>query len=612
VSAAALAALRASLARARMHLDALAAPAAPAPFDPKGVRALHVTGVGSSAAHARFLAALLRDALALPAHFVPLDVFPRAPDPEAALIVFSQALSPNAELALAAAPGWRVSVLVSAAGASSDPARRARLEALRAAGVALVESAGADEFGTLLRCEGPIAGYAAALRLARSLGLPATPELARVPAAFDAALQRGRALAPDVVPALLEYEVLLLASGGYREAVDNLRLKLVEGLLRLGVAVCDPIELAHGPFQAFYERRTTLLALVRPDAAHEPERLARLRAMLDPARHRLVPLVAELPGYLAVFEHEAIVSELVLAALARSGRDPSDWPGRGADGPLYTLRTEPAVAPSAPVQARTEAPAALVTSTWPELAERLARGARLAVLPLGALEQHGPHLPFGTDTWIADELAERLCARLPGAVRLPALALGASSEHLSFPGTLSLGEATLASALCDVARSLARHGFEEIFCFSAHGGNLGVLRSAADELERAARPARWLAVAEHAALTARLHALAAAQGISAAAAGHHAGEVEASIIAALRPGAFRAAAAQPGLLETPADLDALFYPDLRAHAASGTVGDPRGASPDRARVYLDAWVEWLAAAYEGAKKRAKTKGTVKP
>ena len=184
MTAPARAALRAALERGGSHLAALTAPVPPAGFDPRSVRAFRLTGAGSSAAHARYLAALLCEELGLPARFVPLDAFPLAPDPRDVLIVFSQGLSPNAELALSGAPGWRAAVLVSAAATSNDPERRARLAALRAAGVTLVESAGADEFGALLRLEGPVAGYVAALRLARSLGLAPRAQLARVPAAF--------------------------------------------------------------------------------------------------------------------------------------------------------------------------------------------------------------------------------------------------------------------------------------------------------------------------------------------------------------------------------------------------------------------------------------------
>jgi creatinine amidohydrolase len=402
--------------------------------------------------------------------------------------------------------------------------------------------------------------------------------------------------------------VLLLASGLYREGADNLRLKLVEGLLRPVPPVTDPIEFAHGPFQALAAGPATLLALLRPDAPHERERLARLRSMLAPDRHRLVTLEASLPGFLAIFEHEAMVGALVLAAMEHAGVDPSAWPGRGGDAPLYEL--------SAPLRAgarpAAEAAPALAGRTWPELERALAAGRRLAVLPLGATEQHGPHLPFATDTWIADALAARFCARVPQALRLPALALGASPEHLGFPGTLSLEADTLAAVLADLARTLARHGFSEIFCFSAHGGNLGVLRERETEFARAAAPARWLSFHDHAALSARLFALAESHGVAAAAAGHHAGELEGSVIAALRPGALRREALAPGLLEVPPDPQAIFYPDLRANAPSGTVGDPRAASPDRAALYLEAWVDALVAAYEGAKKRHHTKGTVKP
>jgi creatinine amidohydrolase len=606
----ALAALREALLRAGRALPALADPVAPAHFDPRSVRAIRVTGVGSSAAHARYLAALLAEALALPARFVPLDAFPLAPDPRDVLVVFSQALSPNAQLALGEAGGWLHTVLVTAAEHSRDPERRRALDVLRAAGASVLESAGAEEFGTLLRVEGPIAGYVTALRLARSLGLPAAPDLARVPAAWASACERAARAAPTLAPRLASDTLLLLASGAYREATDNLRLKCVEGLLRPVPPVADPIEFVHGPFQALAERRATLLALTRPDAPHERDRLARLRSMLHPDRHQLVSIGATLPGFLAIFEHEAWLGTLVLAAMEHAGIDPADWPGRGEDAPLYELTAEP----RATAIARTELAQALVLErlVWPELERALATGARLAVLPLGATEQHGPHLPFATDRWIADALAERFCTRVAGAVRLPALALGASSEHVSFPGTLSLSEGTLAAVLADVARSLARHGFAEIFCFSAHGGNLGVLREREAELAHAAHPARWIALADHAALNARLFRAAGAAGVPAAAAGHHAGEIEASLIARLRPGALRRAALAPGLLETPADVQSLFYPDLRAHAASGTVGDPRAASPDRADLYLDAWVDVLVATYEGAKKRHQTKGTVNP
>lgn len=594
---ASLAALRDALAATPELVRRLASAPPRLALDASRLRSVQLTGAGSSAAHARFGAALLAEQLALPARFVPLDAFPRAGDPQGLLVVFSQALSPNARLALAEPEGWQRVVLVTAAAASRDPARRAALEALRAAGVVVLDTAGADEFGALLRIQGPLAGYLAAFALAEALGAVAPPELAKVPLAMERALRDATERAPGLAPRLVADELLLLASGSQREAAENLRLKFVEGLLRAVPPVSDPLEIAHGPFQALFAKRACLLAFTRPDAKHEGERLVRLRRMLDPDRHQLVSIEASLPGFLAIFEHEVAASALVLAAMEHARIDPADWPGRGRDGPLYAL------APARPP---------LAELTWPELADALAAGRRLAVLPLGATEQHGPHLPFATDRWIADALAERFCARVPEAVRLPALALGASAEHLSFPGTLSLGEDTLVAVLADLARSLARHGFEAIFCFSAHGGNLGALRAAEPALVRAAAPARWLAFHDHAALTARLHALAERAGVPRAAAGHHAGELEASILAALRPAALRRDALVPGVLDARTDAPDLFYPDLRLRAPTGTVGDPRPASAERAALYLDGWVEVLLEAYEGAKKRHQTKGTVRP
>jgi creatinine amidohydrolase len=412
-----------------------------------------------------------------------------------------------------------------------------------------------------------------------------------VAAAVEGALVRTRTHAKTLAPRLHADTLLLLASGPYRGAVENLRLKCTEGLLRDVAPVSDPIEMAHGPFQALFSGTATLLAFTRPDAPHERERLARLRSMLVPGRHTLIPIDATLPGFEAIFEHEVWMNALVLEAVDAAGGDPGSWPGRGCDGPLYQLAPEPL---------------ALAEQTWPELESALRAGCRLAVLPLGAIEQHGPHLPLATDSWIATALAERFCARTAGAVRLPTLALGVSPEHLDFPGTLSLTPETLVEVLADLARSLARHGFEEIFCFSAHGGNLAALRQATATLEAAAAPARWIALADHGTLTKRLHGLAAAAGVSSAAAGQHAGEIETSIVAALRPAALRRESLAPGRLDTGTEPGDLFYPSLRPNAPSGTVGDPREADPERAVGYLAAWVDELVSAYEGAKKRHQT------
>ena len=94
----------------------------------------------------------------------------------------------------------------------------------------------------------------------------------------------------------------------------------------------------------------------------------------------------------------------------------------------------------------------------------------IAVIPIGAIEQHGPHLPLGTDWIIAREMGERLAKRL-GAYLLPALCYGNSQEHMGFKGTISLRPSTLALVIEDIVLSLSHHGIKKIVIFSAHGGN---------------------------------------------------------------------------------------------------------------------------------------------
>jgi len=564
---------------------------------PAGVRRVVATGAGSSAAHARFLAQLLAEHAGLAARVEPLGRFAAPPPADAAdtlLVVFSQGLSPNAWLALAAPAAWQGVVLVTAS-ATLPGERGAALAKACAAGVSLwTMPAGDQEFGTLVRMAGPMAGYVTALRLAEALaraaGRDATPlayDGARVASRIEDAAARVDALVPPLD--LTAAPPSFVTTGSYGALVQNLPLKLLEGLLVPLPPVWDVLELAHGPLQQAHAGRATFLALARPDAVAEPELMARLAAALDPERHALIRLPATLPAPLAIFEHEALVNALVLRTIAERGVEQVRFPGRERDAALYDVGTP------------RRHPAPLAELTWPALEAALAGGADTLVVPLGAVEQHGPHLPFATDAWIASALGERLCARVRSAVLGPTIALGCSREHLAFPGTLDLRAATLEATLVDVGTSARRHGFRRLFVFSAHGGNAAVLDALSGRLEAACAPLDVVVVAELAAVTAALHAAARALGVAPGAAGHHAGELETSIMTALRPGLVDVGALAPGRIDVPDDPQALFYPSLRAHAPSGVVGDPSAPSAARGARYLEVWVDTLVSAYRGEK-----------
>lgn len=232
--------------------------------------------------------------------------------------------------------------------------------------------------------------------------------------------------------------------------------------------------------------------------------------------------------------------------------------------------------------------------TWPEVARAVAAGADTVILPLGATEQHGPHLPLGTDTLRAEALARRLAARLPGALVAPALPIGCSDEHAGFPGLLSLDAATLAAVIVDCARRMVAWGITRLVLLSAHGGNGQALALAVERLRgelpdlRVWLPARTLAPDD------AVLAVAAEAGIAPEEFGLHAGEGETSELLWLHPDLVRAEAAAGYCGEMTTIVDTLQHLGLKAVTPNGVLGDPARAHAARGERYLDAWAGALA------------------
>jgi creatinine amidohydrolase len=120
--------------------------------------------------------------------------------------------------------------------------------------------------------------------------------------------------------------------------------------------------------------------------------------------------------------------------------------------------------------------------TWPEVKAHLA-GSTTIIVPFGALEQHGPALPLGTDTLGVIAVA-RAAARETGALCAPVAFPGLSSHHMAFPGTITFSEETFMRVVMDAAASLAQHGFRRILLSNGHGGNEATLTYAAYRITR--------------------------------------------------------------------------------------------------------------------------------
>jgi creatinine amidohydrolase len=126
----------------------------------------------------------------------------------------------------------------------------------------------------------------------------------------------------------------------------------------------------------------------------------------------------------------------------------------------------------------------LARLTWPEAADALER-TRLALVPVGSCEQHGPHLTLDTDIAIATAFARRLAVDLGElALLCPALGYGLSEHHLGFPGTLTLRPDTFVGFISDVAESLSHWGVRRVVVVNGHGGNIDGIRLAARAVRR--------------------------------------------------------------------------------------------------------------------------------
>ncbi len=207
----------------------------------------------------------------------------------------------------------------------------------------------------------------------------------------------------------------------------------------------------------------------------------------------------------------------------------------------------------------------LAELAWPEVA-RLAEAGAVLVVPVGACEQHGPHLPVTTDADLAEAVAGAAGELDPLLVVAPVVAYGSSGEHDGFAGTLSVGRDVTEQLLVELGRS-ASATFVHVVLACTHGGNAAPFRAALARLAAEGCPVsgwwpRW-------------------------GGDLHAGRTETSLMLAVAPDRVRSGAAVPGN-RRPLDelLPLLETGGVRSVSPNGVLGDPTGAGAEEGRALL--------------------------
>ncbi|MGB3564172.1 MAG: creatininase family protein [Thermoanaerobaculia bacterium] len=239
--------------------------------------------------------------------------------------------------------------------------------------------------------------------------------------------------------------------------------------------------------------------------------------------------------------------------------------------------------------------------SWPEAKNALSR-VDIALLPVGAIEQHGPHLPLDTDAFDADYLAREVAkaCQSPKPLVLPLIPYGVSYHHDDFPGTLSVGNEALAKFAYDVGMSAARNGITKLIFINGHGGNSATLHFAAQMINRDARIFTCVDSGETS--DPDIYALAETNNDV------HAGEIETSTALAVRPGLVKmekASRSVPKFSSRYLDFTSKYSVGWYARTAhiskTGVFGDPTKATREKGEAMWQSSISHLVALVEHLK-----------
>ena len=264
--------------------------------------------------------------------------------------------------------------------------------------------------------------------------------------------------------------------------------------------------------------------------------------------------------------------------------------------------TDPASAPTSYLVPGRKRSYVLGDLTWPEARDRLKR-VDLALLPVGALEQHGPHSPLDTDSFDAQYLSERVAeaCTAPKPLVLPLIPYGVSYHHDDFPGTLSVTNETLARFVYEIGMGAARNGVTKLVIINGHGGNGPTLQFASQMINRDAHIFTCVDSGETS--DAEVSAIVDTPNDV------HAGEIETSTTLAVRPHLVamdRARRFVPTFSSTFLDFSGKrsveWYARTKRISSQGTLGDPTKATREKGELIWETMIRNLVELVEDLKR----------
>ncbi len=239
--------------------------------------------------------------------------------------------------------------------------------------------------------------------------------------------------------------------------------------------------------------------------------------------------------------------------------------------------------------------------TWPE-AEAYLKRVDVALLPVGSIEQHGPHLPLDTDAFDADYLARQVAARCsdPRPIVLPLIPYGVSYHHDEFAGTISIKNETLSALVYEIGLRAARNGIKKFLIINGHGGNGPALNFAAQMINRDAH----ILVCVDSGETSDVDIY----GMISTPNDVHAGEIETSTTLAVRPHLVRMAQAKKSVprfssryLNFTSKRGVSWYAYTKRISRNGVMGDPTKADPSKGEKIWELMISHLVNLVEDLK-----------